>query len=213
MGKRLRRKIVLILIAVFFQPMTHSSDKECSTESKECVFTGSLETHTYSGEPNYKDIKKGDEAETHLYLKLVQTITIHFKDWDKKEASVTESISLMQIGGDFEDRFFKTAKRKNHVTINGTIFESLVKAIQQFEGWKEGQTNIPLRITKILKDKKKKIIVAYFVEKMGWIYKAEAIGLAKNHKIDAVVAISRSGNLYVRTRHDIEITNNLDVLG
>jgi hypothetical protein len=76
-------------------------------------------------------------------------------------------------------------------------FESLVKAIEQFEGWKEGQIKIPLRITKILKDKKKKTIVAYFVEKMGWIEKDEAIELSKDYKIDAVVAMSRSGSLYL----------------
>jgi len=123
-GKSFKIKTTLIVIAAFFQSIAHAGDKECSTESKECIFSGSLETHTYPGEPNYKDIKKGDEAETHLYLKLDQAMTIHFKDWDKNEAPVSESISLMQIGGDFEDRFFKVAKRKNHVTIKGTIFES-----------------------------------------------------------------------------------------
>jgi len=76
-----------------------------------------------------------------------------------------------------------------------------------------GHTNLPLRITKVLKDPKKKIIVAYFVEKMGWVEKAQAITLSKSYKIDGVVATSRSGNLYIRTRHDVTVTNNLSVLG
>ena len=63
------------------------------------------------------------------------------------------------------------------------------------------------------KDKNKKMIVAYYVAKLGWVLKEQAIELSKNYKIDAVVAISRSGSLYLRTRPDIEITNNLDLLG
>jgi len=92
-------------------------------------------------------------------------------------------------------------------------FELLIKAIQQFEGWKAGNINLPLRITRVLKDPKKKIIVAYSVEKMGWIKKTQAIALARRHKVDGVVARSRSGGLYIRTRHDMKITNNLNVLG
>ena len=114
----------IIFLVLLFSSIVNASDKECSVDSKECIFTGSLELHTYPGSPNYKDIKKGDEAETHLYLKLDQPISIHFKDWDKNQASVTEQISLFQIGGDFDEHFFKIAKKKNHATIKGDIFES-----------------------------------------------------------------------------------------
>ena len=92
-------------------------------------------------------------------------------------------------------------------------FESLIAAIKKYEGWEVGHTNLPLRITKVLKDPKKKVIVAYYVEKMGWVEKGQAITLSENYKIDGVVARSRSGSLYIRTRHDMTVTNNLDVLG
>jgi hypothetical protein len=92
-------------------------------------------------------------------------------------------------------------------------FEGLVTAIKKFEGWEIGHINLPLRITKVLKDPKKKVIVAYYVEKMGWIEKDQAIALSKNHKIDGVVVRSSTGSLYIRTRHDVTITNNLGVLG
>jgi hypothetical protein len=92
-------------------------------------------------------------------------------------------------------------------------FEVLVEAIKKYEGWGVGQTNLPLRITKVLKDPKKKVIVAYYIEKMGWVEKDRAIMLSKNYKIDGVVAASRSGSLYIRTRHDVTVTNNLGVLG
>ena len=76
-------KILIFITLLILSITVGASDKECSTDSKECVFTGSLEKHTYLGSPNYKDIKKGDESETHLYLKLDQPMVIHFKDWDK----------------------------------------------------------------------------------------------------------------------------------
>ena len=97
--------------------------------------------------------------------------------------------------------------------LNEKQFEDLVKAIKQFEGWEVGHTNLPLRITRVLKDPKSKIVIAYYVEKMGWLEKSQAIALSKSYKIDGVVAESRSGSLYIRTRHDVKITNNLGVLG
>ena len=100
------------LIAFFLisMPYAFSNDTECSIGAKNCVFTGALETHTYPGEPNYKDIKKGDEAETHLYIKLDFPMFVHFKDWDKNQAPATEKISLLQIGGDFDAQLFRVAK-------------------------------------------------------------------------------------------------------
>ncbi|MBU6155260.1 MAG: DUF3892 domain-containing protein [Bdellovibrionales bacterium] len=92
-------------------------------------------------------------------------------------------------------------------------FENLVAAIKSHEGWKIGQTNLPLRITKVLKDRKKKMIVAYCIEKIGWLEKDKAVELSIRHEIDGVVARSSKGSLYIRTRHDVKVTNNLDVLG
>ena len=102
------------------------NNNECwSDSSKPCSLTGSLELHTFPGRPGYQDIKKGDEAETGLYLKLDQPVTVHFKDWiDEKEVFATEQIMLMHIAGDFDDKFFKIAKKKNHVSVNTPVFES-----------------------------------------------------------------------------------------
>jgi hypothetical protein len=116
---------LVLLFSLLFQMTVYAVDKECSVDSKSCVFTGSLELHTYPGLPNYEDIKKGDEAETGLYLKLDQPMVIRFIDYEnKKEIPAKESISLMHIAGEFDEkRFFKLAKEKNHVTIDGTTFE------------------------------------------------------------------------------------------
>jgi hypothetical protein len=118
---------VLVLFNIFFlikSTFVLANVSECSIGAKSCVFIGSLETHTYPGEPNYKDIKKGDEAETHLYIKLDSPMIVHFKDWDKNQAPTTEKLSLFQIGGDFDEKLFKVARSTNHFTINGDLFES-----------------------------------------------------------------------------------------
>ncbi len=117
---------MLQFIFIFFINMSSAfaSDAECSIYAKNCAFSGTLETHTYPGEPNYKDINKGDEAETHLYLKLDSPLVIHYKDWDKDQAPITEKASLLQISGDFSRRLFKVARKPNHFVINGTLFES-----------------------------------------------------------------------------------------
>ena len=74
------------------------------------------------------------------------------------------------------------------------------------------ELSIKLKISKVKKNKKG-TIVAYFVVELGWIFKQEGIRLAKKGKIDAVIATSRSGNLFLRTHRDVIVENNLDNLG
>ena len=78
-----------IQLIVFFFVNIHihsafASSSDCDIFAKNCVFIGSLETHTY---PGPKEIKKGDESETHIYIKLDAPMTVHFKDLDKNEPS------------------------------------------------------------------------------------------------------------------------------
>ena len=94
--------------------------------------------------------------------------------------------------------------------------ESLVNAIEQAEGKfipdkiiKESKKR---KITSVRKNKKG-TIVGYLVEGLGWLSKPEAIQLASKGKIDAVVAHSRAGNLYLKTRPDWTIVNNLNAMG
>jgi len=95
-------------------------------------------------------------------------------------------------------------------------FDMLRQAIEDMEGWKSGQvTEMPAdkkRITRVRKNKKR-TITAYFVESLGWISKSKAIALAQEGEIDAVVATSRNGNLFLKTRPDKDETNNLKNLG
>ncbi len=61
-----------------------------------------------------------------------------------------------------------------------------------------------------VKRNKRRTILKYNVEGLGWISKAQAIKLASAGKIDAVVAVSRSGNTYLRTRPDKTGINNIE---
>lgn len=119
-------------------------------------------------------------------------------------------------------RYLSFLRKKTGVNDNRKIkdfsadeFESLWKAIEAMEGWKEGT------ITELAKEKqisrvrknKKGVITHYFVEGIGWLTKEKGIELAENGEIDAVVAISRAGNAYLRTRPDVNSANNLENLG
>lgn len=99
------------------------------------------------------------------------------------------------------------------------LFEKLWKAIETYEGKKKGKIEdvTPGRdpkekrqITQVRKNKKG-TIVSYNVEGIGWISKAKGVALASEGKIDAVVATSRSGNLFLRTRPSLEIVNLEDL--
>ena len=68
------------IFSVLLASTSFANNKECWNESKDCVFTGTLETRIYPGPPEYSDIKKGDSKEEGLYLRLDKPITIHFKD-------------------------------------------------------------------------------------------------------------------------------------
>ncbi|MBI3534504.1 MAG: DUF3892 domain-containing protein [Deltaproteobacteria bacterium] len=77
---------------------------------------------------------------------------------------------------------------------------------------KNEQISKKKQIIAVQKDKKG-TIVAYCIDGIGWVSKDEGIELAEKRIIDAVVATSRRGNLFLRTRPDLEVENNLENLG
>ena len=89
-------------------------------------------------------------------------------------------------------------------------FEKLWKAIELMEKWDEGtikEYSVKGQITKVKKDKKGKI-VSYLIDGVGWVKKIDAIKLAKNNKIDAVV-VKRNGVTFLRSRPNKESFDNL----
>ncbi len=94
--------------------------------------------------------------------------------------------------------------------------EALVDAIERAEGkFKPGKTTVgpaPQEKNKITSVRKnaKGTIVGYYVKKFGWLTKAQAIAFTEKGKIDAVVAVSRSGSPYLRSRPDKKFDNNLN---
>ena len=102
-------------------------------------------------------------------------------------------------------------------------FEKLWKAIEQMEGQLEGKIKECTESKKEEKLKKKKItgvrknkkgtIIEYLIEVIGWVSKAAGIELTHQGKVDAVIAHSRNGAPYLRTRPDKSISNNLESMG
>lgn len=102
-------------------------------------------------------------------------------------------------------------------SLSDSELEKLVKAIERVEGWEPGKTidsreSEKNKISAVRKNKKGTII-RYYVAKFGWLSRARAIELASQGKIDAVVATSRNGKVYLRTRPDQTSLNNLEVMG
>lgn len=78
------------------------------------------------------------------------------------------------------------------------------------EGWKQGtikEYSTKGKVTKVLKNKKGNI-VKYLVDGFGWLNKKEAIQLAAQKKIDAVV-VTRRGTTFLRSRPNIISSDNL----
>jgi hypothetical protein len=94
-------------------------------------------------------------------------------------------------------------------------FEKLWRAIEQYEGGHAGKieaVQIRSKITAVRKNKKGTII-AYYIDGIGWVSKAQGIVLARKGKVDAVVATSRSGKPFLRTRPGTPVEVQLDHLG
>ncbi len=98
-------------------------------------------------------------------------------------------------------------------------FEKLWRAIEKMEGWgKEGQISEYSpgepkgKITAIRKNKKG-TIQSYQIEGYGWVSKSKGISLTLEGKVDAVVATSPRGNLFLRARPNSETSDNLEKMG
>lgn len=61
---------------------------------------------------------------------------------------------------------------------------------------------------KVKKDKAG-IIISYFLEESGWISKSQGIKMAREGRIDAVIAKSKYNKFYLRTKPDLDLDNNL----
>ncbi|MGK5085525.1 DUF3892 domain-containing protein [Bdellovibrionota bacterium FG-1] len=94
--------------------------------------------------------------------------------------------------------------------------EELVNAIERVEGkFKPGKiTKNPnkKKISAVRKDDNGTII-SYYVAGMGWLSKNRAIQLTRCKQIDAVISYSRSGSIYLKTRPDNTVENNLGAMG
>jgi len=75
-----------------------------------------------------------------------------------------------------------------------------------------GNKDIDAQIKAVRKDKNG-TIQAYLIEGYGWVPKSEGISLARAGKVDAVIATSPRGNLFLRARPNQTTTDNLENKG
>ena len=93
--------------------------------------------------------------------------------------------------------------------------ESLVNGIERAEGkFKPGKVikNLARKKISAVRKNKKGTITSYYVQDLWWLSKERAIRLTKAGKLDAVIAHSRSGTPYLKTRPDRMVANNLGSL-
>lgn len=123
--KEIEKAMKAIATAICFlsilSPLSvHAIDKECELEPRICHLTGRLEIQSHPGPPNYEDIKKGDEEERGLYLRLDRPLTVHFEEEGKQKR---ESISVIHLTGDLKKKHFEQGHAKKRVNATGTLFE------------------------------------------------------------------------------------------
>jgi hypothetical protein len=95
---------------------------------------------------------------------------------------------------------------------------SIVNSIERMEGKGPGKIiEVPVKgfprkkqITKVTKDEKG-VIDSYYIEDIGWVSKEQGIDLAIGGEVDAVVATSSTGHIFLKTRPDVENVNLEDM--
>lgn len=125
-------------------------------------------------------------------------------------------------GNDIEN-YRKTIKKITGFDLNRKIkdltkveFAILVNAFERAEGkYKAGKIvkAAPKKKISGVRKNKKGTIVSYYVDDLGWLSKDRAIQLTQKGQIDAVIAHSSSGSVYLKSRPDNIIENNLDSMG
>lgn len=87
-------------------------------------------------------------------------------------------------------------------------FEKLWKAIEQMEGYKNGEIIEVSPVVQVRKDKKN-VICEFCLKNKGWISKEKCFELAKKGKLDVEICKSRLGNIYLRARANSTIQADL----
>lgn len=84
----------------------------------------------------------------------------------------------------------------------------ITEYIKKFAGYDTPFT-LRKKLKRINKDKKGKTIM-YLIEDYGLVPKATAIEMVKNKEVDGVMVVSKNGNIFLRTRPDDKLNNNLE---
>jgi hypothetical protein len=110
-------------------------------------------------------------------------------------------------------RWTKLDLKRKLKSLNAKEFLRVVGAVERMEGWSPGTEEItePDKITAVRRDRRG-VIVAYLLEKRGWLPKPQLIALIESEGgVDAVVVRPTGRQPFTRMRPDSTPLNNLNV--
>lgn len=84
----------------------------------------------------------------------------------------------------------------------------IVEYIEKFAGY-DTPFSPRKKLTGLQKNKQKKTIM-YLIDDKQWVTKATAIEMVKNKEVDGVIVATKNGNIFLRTRPDYRLNNNLE---
>lgn len=80
--------------------------------------------------------------------------------------------------------------------------------------YNESEWGVSIRLVTDIRRDKKRRIVAYHVNELGWLSPSETLAMTCNHEIDNARPVFPNGRTpYIRTRRDQALINNLETMG
>ncbi|MBI4404733.1 MAG: DUF3892 domain-containing protein [Deltaproteobacteria bacterium] len=142
-----------------------------------------------------------------------------FRRSDFREKTIFEMVSSYAPKKDRNDpvRYRKILRQKTALNLDRKLKDlsdaelaKLASAVQEIEGFQPGsEESFYAKSITDIRTNKRNAIIAYQIENWGWKSKAEAIQLIEEGRVDAVL-VEENGSVYVRTRPDGELINNLE---
>jgi hypothetical protein len=132
--------------------------------------------------------------------------------------SITDTIKILTPGNENDTAKYLAMVQKitgldmsrKISSLKSSEMEKLLDAIKQLEGWTEGKVETPKKVTATKKNKDGEIISYQLEGSSAFISKADAVQMAEDGEIYAVVVQPRKGDAYLRAFPDASAGDNFD---
>lgn len=120
-------RIILILLSFLSgcRPIVSNRQQVLEYEPVPVTLTGVIWTADFPGPPNYEDIKKGDVAEHHSFLRLRNPVTVKGNPNELANSETETNITdiSIQMNSKTEQALLELSKSKT-VVVSGTLFHA-----------------------------------------------------------------------------------------